>query len=369
MSKVINHYKYLHSIPEYGFEEFKTAAYLAEKLEAAGYKVTKNVGGTTGVVAVYDSGVPGPVLGLRADMDALAHIIDGKRTFIHSCGHDGHMSMLLTAAEETLQKMFVKKGRVKFIFQPAEELGTGALKILESGVIDDIDILIGMHVRPKQECAAGEIICAMLYSATCVFKAKIKGAPAHGARPHLGINAVDAAVSAIVAVNAVHMDPRVPFSVKCTRIKADGGAFNAIPEFAEITIDMRAQNNKVMDGLKEKTLNAIEKGVAAIGASVEGYEYYSNLPAGDNPDKELAKLIEECAAEIVGPEKVIPSFETSGGEDFFVYTVNRKNIRSGFIGLGVGAEPGLHHPQMHFDPQYLENGVQLYEKLINKILG
>ena len=148
MSEVIKHYKYLHSIPEYGFEEVKTSAYLAEKLEAAGYKVTRNVGDTTGVVAEYDSGKPGPVFGLRSDMDALAHVIDGKRTFIHSCGHDGHMSMLLTAAEEVMQKKLVKKGRVKFIFQPAEELGTGALKILESKVIDDIDILVGMHVRP-----------------------------------------------------------------------------------------------------------------------------------------------------------------------------------------------------------------------------
>lgn len=369
MSEVIKHYKYLHSIPEYGFEEVKTSAYLAEKLEAAGYKVTRNVGDTTGVVAEYDSGKPGPVFGLRSDMDALAHVIDGKRTFIHSCGHDGHMSMLLTAAEEVMQKKLVKKGRVKFIFQPAEELGTGALKILESKVIDDIDILVGMHVRPKQECAAGEIISSMLYSATCIFKAKIKGAPAHGARPHLGINTIDAAINAIVAVNAIHMDPRVPFSVKCTRFQADAGAFNAIPEFAEITFDMRAQNNNVMDGLKEKTINAIENGVAAVGASVEGYEYYSNLPAGDNPDPKLTKLIAECAAEIVGAENVIPSFETSGGEDFFVYTVNRPNIKSGFVGLGVGAEPGMHHPQMYFDPKYLENGVQLHEKLISRILG
>ena len=115
--------------------------------------------------------------------------------------------------------------------------------------------------------------------------------------------------------------------------------------------------------------NAIENGVAAVGASVERYEYYSNLPAGDNPDPELTKLIAECAAEIVGAENVIPSFETSGGEDFFVYTVNRPNIKSGFVGLGVGAEPGMHHPQMYFDPKYLENGVQLHEKLISRILG
>lgn len=368
MSDVVKHYEYLHSIPEGGFHETKTAAYLTGKLQEAGYAVTGNLGGTTGLVAEYDSGVPGPVLGLRSDMDALAHVIDGKTVYKHSCGHDGHMSMLLTTAEESMREGLVRKGRIKFIFQSAEELGTGALRILDSGVIDDLDILLGMHIRPAQECPAGSIVCAMRYSATCVFEAYIEGVPAHGARPHLGVNAIDAGVNAVVGVNAIHMDPRVPFSVKCTRFIADAGAFNAIPDHAGLCFDMRAQTNEVMQGLKEKTLAAIESGAASNGARVSGYEYYSDLPAGDNPDPELQKLIEKCAGRVVGPENVIPTLETSGGEDFFVYTVNRKNIKSCFIGLGAGAEPGLHHPQMHFDTKYLENGILLYREIIKELM-
>ena len=109
MSNVLNHYQYLHSIPEPGLQEFKTSDYIAGKLAAAGLKVTRNLAGTTGLVAEYDSGVPGPVMGIRADMDALTHIIDGKKEFRHTCGHDAHSSMLLAVAEKLMAENIVKK--------------------------------------------------------------------------------------------------------------------------------------------------------------------------------------------------------------------------------------------------------------------
>ena len=369
MSNVLEHYQYLHQIPEPGFKEFKTSDYVAGKLQEAGYKVIRGLGGTTGLVGEYDSGVSGPVFGIRADMDALTHIINGKTVYIHSCGHDSHTSMLLAAAEEVMAAGTIKKGRVKFLFQPAEELGTGALRVLQSGILDDVDYLFGMHIRPIQECASGEIICEMHYSASCQFKATIKGFQAHGARPHLGINAIDAAVCAIVAVNAIHMDPRIPFSVKCTRFHADAGVFNAVPPLADITFDMRAQDNATMEKLKEKAKLAIENAVASVGATVEGYEFYTALPAGDRFDPELNKIITACAEEVVGRENVIGTFNTSGGEDFFHYVVKYPDIKAGFIGLGVGAEPGMHHPDMHFELGKLENGVSMHQKMIEKILG
>ncbi len=369
MSNVLNHYQYLHQIPEPGFKEFKTSDYVAGKLQEAGYKVIRGLGGTTGLVGEYDSGVPGPVFGIRADMDALTHIIDGKTVYIHSCGHDSHTSMLLAAAEEVMAAGTIKKGRVKFLFQPAEELGTGALKVLESGILDDVDTLFGMHIRPIQECASGEIICEMHYSASSQFTVTIKGFQAHGARPHLGINVIDAAACAIGAVNAIHLDPRVPFSVKCTRFHADSGVVNAIPDHAEITFDMRAQNNEAMQQLKEKTVNAIDNAVASVGAKVESYDVHALLPAGDRFDSGLNRIITACAEEVVGKENVVASFDTSGGEDFFHYVVRNPNVKAGFIGLGVGAVPGMHHPDMHFDLDKLENGVSMHRKMIERILG
>ena len=161
MSRLMEHFNYLHTIPERGMEEFKTSEYLADCLEQAGYEVTRHVGGKTGVVGVWDSGVPGPVLGLRADMDALTHIIDGVRCARHTCGHDGHSSMVLTAAEEAKAQGLVKKGKLKILFQPAEELSTGAPSMIEGGAIDDVDILIGAHIQPAANVPTGCITPAV----------------------------------------------------------------------------------------------------------------------------------------------------------------------------------------------------------------
>ncbi len=132
MSRTLEHFNYLHQIPELGFEEHKTSAYIGDALEAAGFQVQRNVGGTTGIVALLDSGKPGPVVALRADMDALGHIIDGRLEARHTCGHDGHSSVVLTAAEEILAEGLVKRGKLKILFQPAEELGTGAIALTDA---------------------------------------------------------------------------------------------------------------------------------------------------------------------------------------------------------------------------------------------
>lgn len=158
MSRTLEHFNYLHQIPELGFEEYKTSAYIAGVLEAAGYQVTRQVNNTTGIVAVLDSGKPGPVLALRADMDALGHIIDGEHVARHTCGHDGHSTVVLTTAQEVIAEGLVKKGTLKFIFQPAEELGTGAIALTEAGVLDDVDMLLGFHLRPLEECPMGQEI-------------------------------------------------------------------------------------------------------------------------------------------------------------------------------------------------------------------
>ena len=129
MADVFTHFNYLHAIPEIGMKEFKTSAYVADVLKRLGYEVETQVGGATGVVAVCDSGKPGAVLGLRADMDALG-TKDGGAS--HLCGHDGHMAMLLAAAEEIMKEKLVRKGKLKLLFQPAEETSEGALSMLKA---------------------------------------------------------------------------------------------------------------------------------------------------------------------------------------------------------------------------------------------
>lgn len=366
MSKVLEHYQYLHQIPELGFEEFKTSAYIAEQLEKAGYQVTKGINNTTGLVAVLDSGVAGPTFALRADMDALGHIIDGQHCARHTCGHDGHSSVVLSAAEELIKEGAIKKGRLKLIFQPAEELGSGALAMIEGGAIDDVDMIVGLHVRPKDECPKGYASPAMYYSASTTIEAKIHGLPAHGARPHLGINALDAAMLAIQAVNTIHLAPNLTYSVKATRCICDAGVTNAIPSEAYVCWDLRAPTNPSMDELRDKTLKAIRLSVESIGAKVD-VDVSKEIPAAEIDD-EVSEIIASAIVDVLGEEGLKPAIFTPGGEDFFNYPRER-NVKSGFWGLGVDLTPGLHHPDMQFDITALENGVKITKACVYKVLG
>ena len=367
MSEVLNFYNYLHTIPEEGFQELKTSAFLAEKLESYGYDVTRNVGGETGIIGIYDSGRSGPVVALRADMDALGHIIDGKHVSRHTCGHDGHMSMLLAAAQIIKEKQLVKRGKLKILFQPAEELGSGANSMIRGGAIDDVEYIFGAHVRPFEEAENGQASPAIHYASSCRMVIAFHGKPAHGARPHLGINALDAAVQAVNAVNAIHLKPTDNYSVKATRFLCDSGVTNAIPAKAVVTWDLRAQYNKTMDELCAKFLPAIEGAAASIGATVEVLDSF-RIPAAELNDEATA-LLADSISSILGKSNCIDPIYTPGGEDFFFYTVEKPSLKAGFFGLGCNLRPGLHHPDMSFDISALEDGVSIWIDLVERLLG
>jgi amidohydrolase len=340
---------------------------LADKLEKAGFQTTRHVGGTTGIIGVYDSGIAGPTLALRADMDALGHVIDGVHCARHTCGHDAHSSMVLTAAEELIKEKAIQKGRLKILFQPAEELGTGALAMIKGGAIDDVDMLLGLHIRPEEECKAGQAIPAMYYSASGTIETVITGVPAHGARPHLGVNAIDAAVGAIQAVNAIHLNPNLSYSAKATKFLCDSGVTNAIPSDARVFWDIRAQFNSTMDELRTKVLQAIQTGAATVGAKAEA-KVIKEIPAAEL-DEEMTAILAESIREVLGDEGLLKPFSTAGGEDFFFYTRENPKIKAGFFGLGVNAAPGLHHPDMHFDVAAIDNGVKILKIAVKKVLG
>lgn len=367
MSNVLKYYEYLHTIPECGFEEVKTSKFLADNLEKFGYEVERSVGGKTGIVGVYDSQKPGPTVAIRADMDALGHIVDGKPCAIHSCGHDGHSSVVLTVAEIIKTEKLVKRGKIKIIFQPAEELATGAKTIIQGGAIEDVDYIFGSHVRPIEEASLGEAAPAIYYSSSCHVTAHIHGKPAHGARPHLGVNAINAAVAAISSVNAIHLKPTDVYSVKATRFHADAGAVNAIPAEAEVVWDLRAQKNDTMEELQKKVKMAIEGAVMSIGATVD-LDIPDGLPAAEYDD-ECIDLLKEAIRSVLGEKGLITPIVTPGGEDFFYYKRHKPSIKAGFFGLGCDLKPGLHHPAMSFNKDALENSVKIFLFVIKKLLG
>jgi len=357
-------YDILHAMPELGFQEFKTSAWLAEQLRAAGCQVSTGVAGT-GIVAVLRGTEPGPVVGLRADLDALPHQVDGQQVRVHSCGHDAHCSMVLAVAE-ALAGSGIRRGTLKLLFQPGEETLYGATRMIEAGVLDDLDILLGIHLRPIQEARAGQATPALYHGACAVMEATLHGRTAHGARPHLGVNAIDAAAAVISAVNAINLDPVVPWSCKVTRLRA-GGPANIIPDQAELSLDLRAQRNDTMAALIERAGQAIKAGAATVGASAE-VELPASVPSAEYAP-EIVALAREAIRAVLGDQGLLDPVISPGGDDFHRYVEAKPALKTGFIGLGCDLAPGLHHPAMAFHRPAMAQGAQILLFMVRKLLA
>ena len=360
--EIIKVYQDLHAIPERGMEEVQTSAYIKEKLEAAGFEVVK-VGDTTGLIATLKGTEPGPVYAVRADMDALVFTVDGKDINHHACGHDANSTMALMGAL-AIAKKGIKKGTLKVVFQPAEETLVGALSVLESGLLADIDEMVGIHLRPIQEAKMGQATAALCHGSAYVIDATITGLNAHGARPHLGINAIDAGASVVNAVNAIKMNPVVPYSVKTTKFVAGGSASNIIPDKTTMVFGLRAQTNEVMEELIEKTKRAIVQGAATVGATAE-VSVRGGVPAAAHDDEVVARTKE---AIVTALGEALDPIVTIGGEDFHFFST-KGGIKTAYIGLGADLVPGLHSLDMSFNLDALVNGVKIIATAIDQRLN
>lgn len=363
---VVALYDYLHTIPELGFEEHKTSAFLADELEKLGYAVTRGLGGT-GVTGEICGSEPGPTLLVRADMDALRFADDNGNFYNkHACGHDSHCATVLTAAANVCGK--VKRGKLRILFQPAEETTVGALKIMEAGVLEDVDIALGLHNRPVTEIPDGTLTPAVRHGATAFVNVKLKGRGAHSARPHLGINTIEIAAQIISAVNAIKLDPTKSWSCKATGIHGGLVSRNLIPESTEILFDARAENNQLMRDLLDKLYRIVNACAAMNGAEAVLENPAGILPAAELDDA-LTEELRQIMVETVGAEKVIPGYANPGGEDFHFYTQKYPKLRAAFFGVGAGAAPGLHAKDMELNKYSLQNGVAVLTKMILKIVG
>ncbi len=353
----------LHEMPGPAMHEAKTSRYVLEKLQALGIEAA-NVGGTTGVLAVIRGEEPGPVMMLRADMDALPFTIDGRDCCIHACGHDGHTAMLLAAASRLVGK--VRKGALKLLFQPAEENLKGAPAMIKAGVVEDVDFILGAHIRPIQDVPAGKICAGVGHTASSTAFVSVEGRDAHASRPHLGVNAIDAAVAVISAVQAIWLDPRAIWSMKATQLHADSGATNTVPNNARISYDIRTQTNELMYELQDKMKTAVENSAAALGAEarIDFSEFCPAAVYDDDFKAEVAQTIVECFG-----KDALAADCGGGGEDFHFYKLHKPEMKAAYFGVGVGAVPGLHAAAMTFDDSLLANGVEIFEKMVLRHLG
>lgn len=358
-------YEDLHQMPELGFQEVKTSAYVVEKLKEMGYtNITTGVG-KTGVVAVEEGAEPGPCVMLRADMDALPFKVDGKDCVIHACGHDSHTAMLLAAA--ALLKGKIKRGKLKLLFQPAEETLKGALSVIEDGVLDDVDMALGLHIRPEGDIPDGTIAAALLHSASIFVRIEVEGLSSHASRPHLGVNCAETLAAIVQNAGLLKFAPTLTWSMKCTKIDVGGAAPNVIPDKGYCLYDVRAQTNPLMKDMLEKLERSAQNTAASFGAKATMKLMGDVIPACEYDD-DLVAEVSDCIAETLGADK-LRATSIGGGEDFHFFKIKKPSLRVAYIGVGAGATPGLHHPAMKLNADSLINGVKVLEAFTLKKLG
>ena len=356
----------LHAMAEPAFKEVRTASFLAGFLRKLGYKVEEGVGGTTAVVATLDSGVPGPVVALRTDMDCLLFKQDdGTEKPIHACGHDGHMTIALGVAQ-LVAEQGLKQGKVKILCQPAEEIGRGALELLKAGALQDVDYALGYHLMPKDMARSGQIIAQINWTACTLMEGEIRGLAAHGSQPHLGVNAIDVGAAIVGAVNALPTNPLLGGSVKTTRFLGGAGSLNAICDKVNIGFDLRSTSNSEMLALRQRVSEIVINTAKVYGAEAQCH-IVGTCPAAE-ADPSLQAVTCEAIVEELGPEGLIPAASITVGEDFNFFKEQLPQLKTASLGIGCDLVPRLHDPDMCFDHGALAPAIKVLTRLTHKLL-
>ncbi|WP_069301729.1 amidohydrolase [Neptunicoccus sediminis] len=367
----------LHAHPELGFEEHRTAAIVAERLRAAGLEVETGIGGT-GVVGTLRKGSGNRAIALRADMDALAmpeetglpygSKVAGK---MHACGHDGHTTMLLGAAEAMVDRDF--SGTVHFVFQPAEEGRGGGKAMMEDGFLDrfPVDATYGLHNMPGLDLGVVAAVEGPQLASSDSWKVDFRGIGSHGAKPHQGRDAVTAAgvfLSQLHSIVAREVDPLEPAVVSACALEAgDFAALNVIPEVVRIGGTARAYSAEVRDQLEE-SIGRHAKGVAA-GFGIEAdYTFVRRIPPVVNAPAPTA-IAQQAAVAALGAERMRTQFPPStAGDDFAEFGTR---IPGAYVWLGMGEtrENGQHHNTNYdFNDACIPHGVAYWCAVIAKEL-
>jgi amidohydrolase len=367
----------LHAHPELGFEETRTAGFVADKLTSFGLDEVHTGIARTGVVGVLRAGTGPGSIGLRADMDALpiqeatgrpyASTVAGK---MHACGHDGHTAMLLGAARYLAETRNFD-GTVYFIFQPAEELEGGGRVMIEEGLFDRFPVsrLFGLHNWPRAPLGSFGMRPGPIMAAADRVEIKIKGQGGHGAMPHLCRDPLVAAAQILVALQTVvarNVDPVAQGVISITQCHG-GDADNVIPEVVTLRGTCRSFTAEVRD-LLERRIDEVARGIAAAHQVAASATYTRGYPATVNSEAEVG-VAADAAAEVAGEERVDRAVAPVMGSEDFAYMLEHKP--GAYIFMGGGGDddaPMLHSPDYDFNDEALPYGASYWAKLVERLL-
>ncbi|RJS91841.1 amidohydrolase [Salinisphaera sp. Q1T1-3] len=404
-----------HRYPEQGWTEFRTAAIIAERLDDLGWTVTAGAevvdaaarmgvpdeatlsaaferaraagvseawldrfaGGLTGVVAMLDSGRPGPTLGIRVDLDALpiqeardaVHRPAGEGFVschagsMHACGHDGHAAIGLGLAEVLAADRDRLVGRVKLIFQPAEEGVRGAAALAEAGVVDDVDRFVAVHLGLG--CPSGTVVCGCDgFLATSKLDVRFDGRSAHaGGQPEAGRNALLAAAFAVTGLHAI-----APHSLGASRLNVGrlqaGTARNAIADRAELQIETRGTTTAIDDYVRARAVQVIQGAADAQQVTAEITCVGRAVECLASPDW-VARIVEVVAG-LPGIEQVIDRDRQPRGSEDATTLMARVQARGGwatYMIVGSDLAAGHHQPDFDIDESRLPVAVRILAEI------
>jgi len=366
----------LHQRPELGFQERLTAEFIAGKLREWGIEHETGIA-QTGIVALVTGDRPGPVLAIRADMDALPiqeeNAVDYRSQHdgrMHACGHDGHVAIALGTAYYLSQHRDFA-GTVKFIFQPAEEGPGGAQPMVEAGVLKnpDVDAIIGLHLWNNLPLGKVGIRAGAMMAAVELFECTIHGRGGHGAMPHQTVDSILVGAQVVTALQTIvarNLDPLQSGVVTVGKFEA-GTASNVIADSAYLRGTVRYFDPALADFFDRRIEDIIAGTCQSHGATYE-FRYHRLYPPVIN-DGAIAHLIRTAAEDVVEtPAGVVPDCQTMGGEDmsFFLQEVPGCYFFLGSANIDRQLAYPHHHPRFDFDETALGLGVEIFVRCVEQ---
>lgn len=385
--KVIEWRRHLHEHPELSNREFETSKYIEKHLRALGLEVRTGIG-KTGVVGVLRGGRPGPVMALRADMDALPVVERGNLSFaskvkstfngqdvgvMHACGHDSHVAMLMGAAEVLTPMQKDIEGTVLFLFQPAEEGAPageegGAKLMLKEGVFNNpkVDVAFGLHISAGNTVGTLSVKPGGIMAASDMFKIVVKGKQTHGARPWGGVDPIVVSAQIINGLQTIvsrQMDLTAePVVITVGQIKG-GVRSNIIPEECEMIGTIRTLDTKMQKEVWER-IRTTATNIAESAGATATVEITSYTPVTANDPTLLAKIMPSLYAAAGGEDNVRIVKAQTGAEDFAYYAEVVPSVFAFVGGMEKGktaVEVASHHsPDFYIDESGFGVGVRAY---------
>lgn len=351
--KITDEFYWFHRHPELSYEEVETTKRLREDLAAAGIEVL-DLPLKTGLVAKVGTG-EAPFIALRCDIDGLPIQEESGLAYasehagrMHACGHDFHISAVLGSAYLLKAKERELRGTVYLIFQPAEEAPGGARKVMETGVLKDVQAIFGLHTSPLYDVGTLGIRSGAVTASVDKFTVTFHGKGTHAAHPERGIDPIVMAASFVTAAQSIvsrNIAPAHPGLVSITHIES-GNTWNVIPESSWLEGTVRCLTAEDRKLIKKRIYELAEGQAASFGGHAE-LTWYAGPPATDNtPD--WTDFAIEVAKE--AGLNVVPAPVNLAGEDFAYY---QEEIPGVFVLVGTGKSPANHNPKFHVDPAAL----------------